>query len=104
VLNGTVRTADLGILYDPRRAAEKRGALLLQEKLLARLPDLRIRRNYPYTGYSDGHTTALRKLFAESRYAGFEIEVNQKFFLDDMKTWLRIRDAVGQVIGEYCEA
>jgi len=104
VLNATVRTTDIGILYDPRRAVEKKGALLLQEILQARLPDLRIRRNYPYVGYSDGHTTALRKRLPESRYAGFEIEVNQRFFLDDMKAWVRIRDALGQVIGEYCES
>jgi predicted N-formylglutamate amidohydrolase len=104
VLRGVVRTTDVGVLYDPRRAVEKRGALFLQGKLAARLPDLRIRRNYPYTGYSDGHTTALRKRFPESRYAGFEIEVSQKFFLDDMKTWLRIRDALEQVIAEYCRA
>jgi len=102
VLNGTVRTADIGLLYDPRRLTERKGAGVLQNLLQARLPDLRIRRNYPYTGYSDGHTTALRKRFPDGRYAGFEIEVNQKFFLDDRPTFLRVRDALAQVIAAYC--
>lgn len=102
VLNGVVRTADIGLLYDPRRWVEKSGALFFQNRLQTLLPELRTFRNQPYTGYSDGHTTALRKRFPESQYAGFEIEVNQKFFLSDMPTWQRIRDALVQVMGEYC--
>ena len=33
--------------------------------------------NYPYTGTSDGHTTALRGKFPQTRYAGLEFEFNQ---------------------------
>ena len=37
--------------------------------------DLRVKMNLPYRGTSDGHTTALRREFPASRYAGVEVEV-----------------------------
>ena len=40
-------------------------------------PSLRLRRNHPYRGRADGLTTALRKRFAQTRYMGVELEVNQ---------------------------
>lgn len=76
-LNGKVRTADIGLLYDPQRAHERKFAAHLQANLKANEPDLRVRRNYPYKGTSDGFTTYLRKLFAAKYYSGIELEVNQ---------------------------
>ena len=76
VLDGCVRTADIGLLYDPKRQAEKDFALSLQ-KMLSQMTDLRIRRNYPYRGDADGLTTALRRDFALHDYLGLEIELNQ---------------------------
>lgn len=76
VLGGVVRNADVGILYDPAREAECRIADALIREIKARAPELRIRRNYPYRGTSDGLTTALRQKFGEA-YAGIEIEMNQ---------------------------
>lgn len=78
VLNGKVRKADIGFLYDPSRAAEKELAKNFKTDLLKRLPSLHIRFNYPYLGTADGFTTYLRRKFGES-YAGLELEVNQKF-------------------------
>ena len=75
-LGGVVRNADVGILYDPDREAECRIADALIREIKARAPELRIRRNYPYRGTSDGLTTALRQKFGEA-YAGIEIEMNQ---------------------------
>ena len=46
VLEGTVRNADVGILYDPSREAECRIADALIREIKARAPELRIRRNY----------------------------------------------------------
>ena len=74
--NGIVRNADVGILYDPDREAECRIADALIREIKARAPELRIRRNYPSRGTSDGLTTALRQKFGEA-YAGIEIEMNQ---------------------------
>ena len=77
VLNGVERDADVGILYDPSRPAEARIADVLIKNILEREPSLRIRKNYPYLGKSDGLTTTLRQKFGTA-YAGIEIEINQK--------------------------
>ncbi len=74
VLNGVERHADLGLLYDPARAAE--AALCRRWQRLAS-GALRVRRNYPYRGVADGLTTALRRRFSSSAYAGIELEINQ---------------------------
>lgn len=76
VLGDVVRNADIGILYDPSREAECRIADALIREIKVRAPGLRIRRNSPYRGTSDGLTTTLRKKFGEA-YAGIEIEMNQ---------------------------
>lgn len=76
-LRGVVRDADLGLLYDPRRVGEAALCLVWQRQLAALAPTLRVRRNYPYTGSSDGLTAALRRHFDGDRYLGIEIEINQ---------------------------
>jgi len=76
VLEGKIRTADVGLLYDPRRHREKRFAIALQHTLLE-MTRLGIRRNYPFRGNADGLTTALRQVFAPGDYLGLEIELNQ---------------------------
>ena len=79
VLNNVVRNADIGILYDPSREAETRIASSIIEEIQNRALGMRIRRNYPYLGKSDGLTTSLRKKFGPA-YAGIELEINQKLF------------------------
>lgn len=76
-LNGKVRTADIGLLYDPQRTQESKFATRLQAIIKSNEPDLRVRRNYPYKGTSDGFTTYLRKVFAVKSYSGIELEINQ---------------------------
>jgi predicted N-formylglutamate amidohydrolase len=77
VLNGEVRNADIGLLYDPARPSEL--ALCKRwERILRELdPALRLRRNYPYRGNADGLPTWLRRKFPDRYYAGVELEVNQ---------------------------
>ena len=77
-LDGAVRRADVGLLYDPARVAERELCARWQRALAERVPSLRVRRNYPYLGRSDGLTTYLRRRFDTGRYAGVEIEVNQR--------------------------
>ncbi len=77
VLDGNRRRADVGILYDPNRSKEKGFSGRLQAALGTLAPRLRVRRNYPYRGWTDGLTTAMRKRFPASRYIGVEIELNQ---------------------------
>lgn len=75
---GQIRNADIGLLYDPRRPFERRTAGAIQDALRRLDPGLRVRRNYPYAGRSDGLTTSLRRRFAAPRYAGLELEINQR--------------------------
>lgn len=76
-LNGSVRNAEVGILYDPKRAFEAATARGLVDALKAQNASLRVRKNYPYVGYSDGFTTHLRRLLPAKLYAGIEIETKQ---------------------------
>lgn len=88
-LNGRRRDADIGLLYDPRRAAEALFCDLWLIALARVAPALHVRRNYPYRGTSDGLTTALRKKLPAARYAGIELEVNQA--LAESRNWNRTR-------------
>ncbi len=76
-LDGKVRNADIGILYDPSRKKEAEYAKAFKKNLETYCPELRVRFNYPYAGKTDGHATALRKIYSEADYLGFEIEFNQ---------------------------
>lgn len=77
VLNGEKRTAEIGLLFDPRRSHERELCLRWQKVLQQRAPQWRVRRNYPYRGVADGFTTYLRRKFTEREYVGIEIELNQ---------------------------
>jgi len=74
---GVARTADLGLLYDPGRTREAALCAAWQRELRIVAPDLRVRRNYPYLGKSDGLTTWLRRRHLGNMYLGIEIELNQ---------------------------
>ena len=77
VLNGKVRNADIGILYDPSRPQERAYADVIKDEIKRLYPAMKVRFNYPYKGTSDGLTTTLRKKFGP-QYVGIEIEINQK--------------------------
>ena len=87
VLKGETRRADVGLLYDPRRAVEKDFCAQWKQALEAAQPGLCVRRNYPYLGVADGLVTHLRKQFAGRCYAGIELEVNQRHPLGDRAGW-----------------
>ena len=93
-LNGVVRNADIGLLYDPARSGELALCRNWQTQLKTVLPDFKVRRNYPYTGRSDGFTAYLRRRFPAGRYVGIELEINQKHVLDDARYWRVLRRAV----------
>jgi predicted N-formylglutamate amidohydrolase len=78
VLDGKTRRADIGLLYDPRRVREAALCNRWVASLTAALPDLEIRRNYPYRGDADGLTTALRRRYLAADYRGIEVELNQR--------------------------
>ncbi|MGB8331744.1 MAG: N-formylglutamate amidohydrolase [Polyangiales bacterium] len=76
-VDGRTRLADVGILYDPSRARERSFCKRWKDALRVIDPELRVRRNYPYLGKSDGLVTALRRRFAARDYLGVELEANQ---------------------------
>jgi predicted N-formylglutamate amidohydrolase len=100
VLAGEVRKADIGLLYDPGRAAEARLCQAWQAALKSSTPESRVRRNYPYTGKSDGFTAHLRRQFAEGTYAGIELEINQQQVLQGGHGWRRLRKAIVAALQE----
>jgi predicted N-formylglutamate amidohydrolase len=81
--NGRRRRTDVGLLFDPGRRLEKRICAQWRSRLKRELPGLKVHFNRPYRGTSNGFTTDLRKNLKDGRYAGIEIEVNQRFFGPD---------------------
>lgn len=102
-LEGAVRRADVGLLYDPARCSELEFCRRWQATLEARMPELDVRRNYPYTGKSDGLTRYLRRRFPAELYIGVELEINQKHVLRGGRGWQALRrhvvDSLDQAIG-----
>ncbi len=76
-LNGKIRNAEIGFLYDPKSIAEKSLCIRWKNALQQVAPDLRVRFNYPYLGISDGLTQFMRRRLKSDRYAGIELEMNQ---------------------------
>ncbi len=77
-LHGKVRTADIGLLYDPAREGEKVFCRHWQDAIRRLSNGLVVRRNYPYLGKTDGLITYLRKHFSAKDYIGIELEINQR--------------------------
>lgn len=91
VLNGSVRRADVGLLYDPGRPHEVELCARWKNALRALDPDLRVRRNYPYHGKGDGLASHLRTCFGADAYVGVELEVNQGIVFSAGRRWATLR-------------
>ena len=89
VLDGKVRTADIGLLYDPARVPERDWCRRLQAAIVEQLPGLRVRMNYPYRGTSNGLGQQHRKVFGEDRLITMELEVNTALVEDSRWDWVR---------------
>ena len=76
-LDDVERNADVGLLYDPAREAEAALCRAWQRELTILAPDLRVRRNYPYLGKTDGFTSWWRRRHPDGVYLGIELELNQ---------------------------
>ncbi|MEO6361734.1 MAG: N-formylglutamate amidohydrolase [Caldimonas sp.] len=99
-LHGHVRTADIGLLYDPARGGEVAFATAWLEAIHGHDASLRLRRNYPYLGKGDGVTMALRRRYPPERYIGIELEVNQRYVEQGGPEWPRIRATLVESLGE----
>jgi predicted N-formylglutamate amidohydrolase len=94
VLDGEVRNADVGLLYDSRRKQEAAFARVWAANMRALDPQLRVRFNYPYAGAADGLTTWMRRRHPERQYAGIELELNQA--LVDAKGWRSFQQVIAE--------
>lgn len=93
-LNGKLRNADIGLLYDPRRPGESELCERWKAALKACAPALRVRRNYPYAGKDDGLTTWFRRQLLPDNYVGIELEINQKHILRAGRHWTALRKVI----------
>ncbi|MEF8699678.1 MAG: N-formylglutamate amidohydrolase [Candidatus Accumulibacter sp. UW26] len=91
ILDGQVRHADVGLLYDPSRSGEVAAAASWKAALAESAPALRVRRNYPYQGRNDGLMSTLRRCFPPDQYVGIELELNQAFVLSRLRSWRQLR-------------
>ena len=93
-LDGVQRHADVGLLYDPARTAERDLCARWKSALRTSSPGLEVRRNYPYQGRNDGLTTTLRQQLPHDRYLGIELELNQKHVAAPENHWPALRAAI----------
>jgi len=100
-IDGTVRNADIGLLYDPTRSGELELCRRWKAQLKELAPHLKVRRNYPYAGKSDGLTAYLRCRFPAEVYIGIELEINQQHVFNGGRHWRAFR---GRVIEALCQA
>lgn len=98
-LSGTVRTADIGLLYDPARPGEVELCAHWKTSLKAYAPELNIRRNYPYAGKGDGLTAWFRKRLPPDVYIGIELELNQKNTAGADQQWADLRKVIVGSLG-----
>ena len=94
VLDGKVRRADIGLLYDPTRAGELLLCEHWQADLKAFEPALSVRRNYPYAGKGDGLISWLRRQLPPAAYVGIELEINQKHIINAGRHWTILRKQI----------
>ncbi|MES2534951.1 MAG: N-formylglutamate amidohydrolase [Pseudomonadota bacterium] len=99
LMNGELRNADVGLLYDPARDGELVLCKRWQEAIRGRMPEVRVRRNYPYTGKSDGFTSLLRRRFEAGAYVGIELEINQAIVGNGGGGWVNLRKAIIGALG-----
>lgn len=101
-LDGVVRNAGIGLLYDHARHGEQEVARIWRGLLLQQTPAYRVRMNYPYHGNTDGFTTAMRKIYTEHDYLGFEVEINQAL-LEDKASVEEVASALSSSLQELLQ-
>jgi predicted N-formylglutamate amidohydrolase len=93
-LDGKVRNADIGLLYDPSRPGELDLCERWKMTLKTSAPDLRVRRNYPYAGKNDGLTAWFRRRLSPTTYVSIELEINQQRIIRAGRHWTVLRKMI----------
>jgi predicted N-formylglutamate amidohydrolase len=104
VLRGERRRADVGLLFDPKRRLEKDLCEAWRRRLDAALRgrgvELTLLHNSPYSGASPGLATSLRERFPPARYAGVEVELNQRLWRAGGRLWEAVSAALAESLGD----
>lgn len=100
IWKGRSRDVDVGLLHDPRRGPEAELCRRWRRALARRMPELRIRLNRPYRGWTDGLCTTLRTRLGGSVYAGLELEMNQLFASGPSARFEALREALADSLLE----
>lgn len=93
-LRGTVRTTDIGLLFDPTFPFETDVCQRWRAIMVSAKTRFVVHDNEPYRGDGDGLTTTLRRVFPSERYAGIELEVNQKYPRRHARRWTELQELV----------
>ena len=93
-LDGKVRNADIGLLYDSTRHRERELCERWKASLKTLCAELTVRRNYPYNGKDDGLTTWFRRHLPPDAYVGIELEVNQRHVFTAGRQWTAMRKVI----------
>jgi predicted N-formylglutamate amidohydrolase len=104
VLQGRVRRADVGLLYDPGRHGEAELCARWKATLSQFAPDLKVRRNYPYQGRAPGLPAQMRRCFDADNYVGIELEINQRIVFDAGRRWSALRRVLTRSLLAACAA
>ncbi len=98
VYSDVPRNCDIGLLYDSKRVRERDFCLAWQHELRIADPSLRVRRNFPYRGSSDGLTTSLRREFKSDQYLGVELEVANDLATGQRPGWPALRKRLARTL------
>ena len=101
-LDGKLRHADVGLLYDPGRKGEVELCARWKASLAELAPELRVFRNYPYAGKGDGLASHLRQRFPPVAYVGIELEVNQAVVFAAGRPWMALRGVLIDSLRAAC--
>ncbi len=94
ILGEKARNNDIGLLYDPVRPLEKKFCYEWKQQINKLDKRIKVRFNFPYLGAADGFVTYLRRKFSWEDYIGIELEVNQKFFLQEKNRYGLIKKII----------
>lgn len=95
-LNGEIRNADIGLLYDSRLKHESAFAAQFKNEIL-KVSNYRVRMNYPYLGKADGFTTYLRKKLGIN-YIGIELELKNDLLANDNELNNTLKNALKKCV------
>lgn len=98
--DGHWRRGDVGLLYDPARPDEADWCIDLADELWDAVPELKVRRNYPFRGTNDSLTKTMRRQFADQAYVGVELVLNRSW----MARSVTLRDQALAGLGEAIAA